>query len=212
MTTNSKNRYYKSSNSNQLLKVTDSPNGNDAQGFIDANKTDDYTYDLNGNFKTDANKKITTIIYNHLNLPIKITFEKTGNIVYIYNALGQKLEKIVTQNTTVSSTNLTNTNYLGGYQYLKPNSGTWALQFFPTAEGYVKNSVINSANNYSYVFNYTDHLGNIRLSYSDADKNGTIATTEIIEENNYYPFGLKHSGYNEYPATSNKYKYNSKEY
>jgi RHS repeat-associated protein len=41
-----------------------------------------------------------------------------------------------------------------------------------------------------------DHLGNIRLSYSDADGNGTIAQSEIIEENNYYPFGLEHKGYN----------------
>jgi RHS repeat-associated protein len=42
-----------------------------------------------------------------------------------------------------------------------------------------------------------DHLGNIRLSYSDADLNGSIdPNTEIIEENNYYPFGLKHKGYN----------------
>ncbi|TDO67853.1 RHS repeat-associated protein, partial [Flavobacterium chryseum] len=34
---------------------------------------------------------------------------------------------------------------------------------------------------------------------------------EIIEENNYYPFGLKHKGYNDYVATNNKYKYNGKE-
>uniref|UniRef100_UPI00192C4C46 RHS repeat-associated core domain-containing protein n=1 Tax=Flavobacterium sp. UGB4466 TaxID=2730889 RepID=UPI00192C4C46 len=33
----------------------------------------------------------------------------------------------------------------------------------------------------------------------------------IIDENNYYPFGLKHKGYNDYVATSNKYKYNGKE-
>ena len=40
-------------------------------------------------------------------------------------------------------------------------------------------------------------LGNIRLSYSDADGNGSINTsTEIIEEKNYYPFGLSHRGYN----------------
>ncbi len=33
----------------------------------------------------------------------------------------------------------------------------------------------------------------------------------IFEENNYYPFGLKHKGYNEYTPTNNKYKYNGKE-
>ena len=40
-----------------------------------------------------------------------------------------------------------------------------------------------------------DHLGNIRLSYQDADSNGSITTDEIVEESNYYPFGLKHKGY-----------------
>ena len=57
------------------------------------------------------------------------------------------------------------------------------------------------------MYNYTDHLGNVRLSYA---KNGV--GTEIIEESNYYPFGLKHEGYN--VLTGNpayKYKYNGKE-
>ncbi len=41
-----------------------------------------------------------------------------------------------------------------------------------------------------------DHLGNVRLSYSDGNLDGTISQDEIIEESNYYPFGLKHKGYN----------------
>ncbi|HOU27415.1 MAG TPA: DUF6443 domain-containing protein, partial [Paludibacteraceae bacterium] len=183
---------YKSSTSNQLTKVTDSPSGNDNEGFIDGNKSgDDYTYDANGNLITDLNKNITQIVYNHLNLPTKITFGASGNIVYIYNAIGQKLEKIATQGT------VTNTNYLGGFQYQSVNGATMALQFFPTAEGYVK----NTAGVYSYVFNYTDHLSNVRLSYG---LNDNVLT--IFEENNYYPFGLKHKGYNEYTPTNNKYK------
>ena len=59
---------------------------------------------------------------------------------------------------------------------------------------------------------YTDHLGNVRLSYSDTNKNGSISSDEIIEENNYYPFGLKHKGYNTaINGQSNPYKYNSTE-
>ncbi len=50
---------------------------------------------------------------------------------------------------------------------------------------------------YSYVFQYKDHLGNIRLSYADLDGDGSInPNEEIIEENNFFPFGLKHWGYN----------------
>ncbi len=57
------------------------------------------------------------------------------------------------------------------------------------------------------MYNYTDHLGNTRLSYA---KNG--AGTEIIEESNYYPFGLKHEGYNVLMGNPlYKYKYNGKE-
>jgi RHS repeat-associated protein len=82
------------------------------------------------------------------------------------------------------------------------------LQFFPTAEGYVKNT--NGI--YSYVFNYTDHLGNVRLSYSDTSKNGLIETTEIVDESHYYPFGLKHSGYvTAVPDPNYKYKYQGQE-
>jgi len=76
------------------------------------------------------------------------------------------------------------------------------LQFFPTAEGYY--DYVGK----KYVYQYKDHLGNVRLSYA---KNPATQVLEIIEENNYYPFGLKHKGYNDYADNSHKYKYNGKE-
>ena|GEM_PF-5550374 len=88
------------------------------------------------------------------------------------------------------------------------------LKFFPHPEGYVE----FKNNQYLYTYQYKDHLGNIRLTYRDGYRNhptleyakdGVIQVTEIIEESNYYPFGLKHKGYNDladYSAT-NKYKY-----
>ena len=70
---------------------------------------------------------------------------------------------------------------------------------------------------YNYVFQYKDHLGNVRLSYADSDGDGTInPSTEIIEESNYYPFGLKQKGYNGAVSSNGNslaqnYKYNGKE-
>ena len=154
---------------------------------------DDYAYDANGNMTLDKNKNITAITYNHLNLPTKITFGTTETISYLYTATGQKVQKIVAETAKATIT----TDYLGGYQY-----NNTVLQFFPTAEGYVK----NTAGNYSYVFNYKDHLGNTRLSY------GLVANVlTTFEENNYYPFGLKHAE-NTTPVSDYKYKYNGKEY
>ena len=190
--------YTYGTNTNKLLNVLD--NSNNTSGFNDVNKIgDDYTYDANGNLITDKNKNITGITYNHLNLPSKITFATTGTIVYIYNAAGQKVKKIVTSKKPAS---VVTTDYLAGFQF-KDN----ILQFFPVSEGYVK----HTAGVYSYVFNYSDHLGNVRLCYSDTDKNGIIASSEIVEENNYYPFGLKHKGYNDALPNTYKYKYNGKE-
>nr|WP_280696005.1 RHS repeat-associated core domain-containing protein [Chryseobacterium sp. H1D6B] len=50
-----------------------------------------------------------------------------------------------------------------------------------------------------------DHLGNARLSYLN-----NCSGAEVLEENNYYPFGLKHGGYNALAGNA-EYKYGGKE-
>src|SRR5690606_7589296 len=71
---------------------------------------------------------------------------------------------------------------------------------------------------FMYVYQYKDHVGNVRLSYADIDGSETIdSASEILEENNYYPFDLKHQGYNEIAnnnrsEAAEKYKFKRKEY
>ena len=52
----------------------------------------------------------------------------------------------------------------------------------------------NTSGGYDYVYQYRDHLGNVRLSYADDPSNP--GQPIIMEENNYYPFGMFHEGYN----------------
>ncbi len=184
---------------NKLVQVEDQ--WTNAGGFEDGSNTgNDYEYDVNGNMTKDHNKGISSITYNHLNLPETVSISNnqgTGTITYIYDATGAKLKKIVTEGGSV-----TNTEYAGNYVY-KNNT----LEFFNQPEGYIEKEV----DGYKYVYQYKDHLGNIRLSYKDADKNGSITSSEIIEENNYYPFGLKHKGYNTLVSSTNtalNFKYN----
>ncbi len=169
---------------NKLLRVGDT--GNDNYGFKDGiNTNDDFVYDDNGNMTIDRNKGITGITYNHLNLPTTVSISNsqgTGTISYIYDATGAKLKKIVTEGSS-----LINTEYAGNYIYKNGN-----LEFFNHPEGIVE----KEADGYKYVYQFKDHLNNVRLSYKDADQNGSISQSEIVQEKNYYPFGLTHKGYN----------------
>ena len=106
---------------------------------------------------------------------------------------------------------MTTTKYAGNFIYEQASGGE-ELKFFNHPEGYVQP---NGTGGFDYVYQYKDHLGNVRLSYSDSNGNGDIdASTEIVEENNYYPFGLEHKGYNNVVnGTENKYlTYNGKEF
>ena len=183
--------------SNRLTTVIDHSNSWD--GFKDgqnpdSSQTEDYKYDGNGNMTQDWNKEISNITYNHLNLPTKIEFGTNGQrkIQYIYNALGIKVKKTVTDPLN-NDDPILETDYLGEFQY---QNGL--LQFFPTAEGYVS---VTEGIKFNYVYTYKDHLGNVRLSYSKP-KGGDIT---ILEENHYYPFGMKHINYGE---EKNKYVFN----
>src|SRR5690554_2777 len=175
---------------NQLRNVTDTSGA--LQGFNDGNKhtqtkKNDFEYDDYGNMVIDRNKGITNITYNHLNLPKKITFENNRSIEYIYGADGSKLRKKLTDGTKNKTV-----DYLNGFQYRNN-----LLDFFPTAEGYVRGIPTDigggtSTYSFHYIYNYTDHLGNIRLKYTAHPQ---TSETQPLEENHYYPFGLTHDGY-----------------
>lgn len=175
---------------NKLLTVEDSSAS--TEGFKDASHTaQEYTYDNNGNMKTDANKGITAITYNHLNLPTSVTLA-AGTINYYYDATGVKQRKLAAGSTT---------DYASGFQY----EGS-VLKFFPTPEGYVE----YNNGTFTYIYQYKDHLGNVRLSYKNVGT--TTPSLQIVEESSYYPFGLKQKVAGEIlNQTGYKYKYNGKE-
>jgi RHS repeat-associated protein len=206
---------YLNNNSNRLNKVTDEQHN--PSGYPYEFTPTAIAYDDNGNMTINADKGILAISYNHLNLPNYLLFKKglsthTGilreNTNYLYRSDGTKLRKVYNYSVpnplgTITSLSAKITEYLDTFQYESTGKkiSTLVLQFVPTPEGYydfIKNK---------YIYNYTDHLGNVRLSYFN---NGSGA--EVLEENNYYPFGMKHEGYNTLLGNNSyQYKYNGKE-
>ncbi|KAA2238600.1 hypothetical protein F0L74_20465 [Chitinophaga agrisoli] len=153
-------RYKISEASNRLAAVGDPKVTASAKlgDFVNgANTGDDYDYDANGNLATDLNKGIDTIIYNHLNLPELITVTGKGSIQYKYDATGNKLQKVVTDNTG-SPAKVTTTTYIGGFVYQNDT-----LQFLGHEEGRIR-AVFKTGSPVSYVYDYflKDHLGNVR--------------------------------------------------
>lgn len=207
---------------NQLKAVDDLASLD--HGFIDGNTTaTDFTYDGDGNMISDANKNITTIAYNHLDLPTLVTVAASlgspgGTIEYVYDAAGARIQKIYTETGSSAET----ISYAGNYKYIGDQ-----LQFFSHTEGYIEpvggtggsvkgyKSGAVTFSQFNYVFQFTDHLGNVRLSYSDQNLDGAVTSSEIIEESHFYPFGLEQLGYNNVIAGGNSmaqnYKFGGKE-
>nr|WP_318173663.1 RHS repeat-associated core domain-containing protein [Chryseobacterium sp. PET-29] len=164
--------------------------------------------------------------YNYLNLPKII--QNTQVTDYVYHADGVKVKKFF---------NDLETDYLDGFQYKSTYPSETdgyidtsepteiKLRIIPNPEGYF------DALRNKYYYNFTDHLGNIRLSYSDTNGDGIVTGDILVNNcvdngvdivcnsyitpgeaegvNNYYPFGLAHANSNFEKVY--QYKYNGKE-
>ncbi|QOW11940.1 RHS repeat-associated core domain-containing protein [Kaistella flava (ex Peng et al. 2021)] len=86
-----------------------------------------------------------------------------------------------------------------------PQQENMILSFFPTAEGFY------DYENFRYIYQYKDHLGNMRVSYV---KEGS--SLRIMDSNDYYPFGMSFiknntNSYYDPLSVPYNYKYNGKE-
>ncbi len=159
-------KYSYVSNSNRLAQVYDTANDNTSTlgdfKYDPATKvTTDYAYDANGNLTLDNNKKISSITYNYLNLPSVVTVTGKGNITYTYDATGNKLQKVTTDNT-VSPAKITTTMYIAGFVYLNDT-----LQFTSDEEGRIRRKADGT---FAYDYFLKDHLGNVRMVLTEEQK------------------------------------------
>ena len=117
---------------------------------------------------------------------------------YFHSCL--KLQKKKTQSGVT-----TTTDYAGDFVY---ENNT--LKQFYQPEGYVE----PDGSGWQYVYQYRDIWGNTRITYADDDNNGSVTSSEIRREQNYYPFGLEHKGYNinSYGAKNNLKTYQGQEF
>jgi RHS repeat-associated protein len=175
--------YKSNGSSNQLDRVDDSQTIDN--GFTELIKqAGEYGYDLNGNLTSDQNKGFNSIQYNFLNLPRRVG-TTSQYISYIYSADGNKLAKVGTDGVV--------TYYAGSFVYT--GSSLTYLQhpeglYFPSSGG--------------YHYFLKDHLGNTRMMVNTLGTGGTI-----VQQTDYYPFGMEIASYSS--GVENRYRYNGKE-
>lgn len=146
-----------------------------------------YQYDENGNAIVDGRNKLN-IGYNVLNLPAMVT--KIGlNLIYTYNAVGNRLKK---------SSNGAVRNYVNGIEYVDNT-----IDIIHTDEGIAR----NNGGIFSYEYNLSDQLGNVRYSFRKHPITGAV---ERLQSDDYYAFGKRKSSGNTV-SLNNKYLYNGKE-
>jgi RHS repeat-associated protein len=146
--------------------------------------TADYSYDNNGNLIADANKSISSITYNHLQLPTSITISGKGSVEYVYDNTGRKLKKIVHETGKTDKTTL----YVGNFVYENDT-----LSMLMHEEGRIRLTK-NASNVYSdYAFDYfeKDHLGNVRAVLTEqrdtaAYPEASMETANLARDSLYY--------------------------
>ncbi len=191
---------------NRLTGVTDAISGNEDVGdFRDNGNNSDYTYWNDGSLKSDGNKGVNLINYDsYLNKPKEINYGDGRWIRFYYNGGGTKIKQ-------------TNSN---GEEFHYTNKSIFQLKESITSLYQIRHDegriVPKNGGGFIYEFNYSDHLGNLRLSFREADgipDNGVFPAPIVTQENSYFPFGLQHKGTDYYTASpsQNLHQYNGKE-
>lgn len=216
--------YQNSNVSNRLLNVVDNSGYNASSSNATlgdfhysgtkASNAVDYGYDNNANVTSDANRGLTTIAYNYRNLPQTLTFANNkGTIQYIYDAAGNKLQKITTETnasvnyngTNYTTQAITTTTYINGFVYkslaynnvaLASLQYTDKLQLIGDEVGRIRGLYANASSpavltGYAFDYFIKDHLGNVRMVLTDEQQQdvypaATIEPSTIATEQTYY--------------------------
>ncbi|MCI5055781.1 MAG: RHS repeat-associated core domain-containing protein [Flavobacteriales bacterium] len=181
---------------NQLDKVEETADLN--QGYVSTQTINGYSYDDAGNVTRDNGKRVF-IHYNHLNLPVIFAFDNLDTIKVIYDANGRKVQKITKKN---DGSPIEYKYYAAGCEYSNDQ-----LEAIYNEEG----RAIESNNGFQYEYTLKDHLGNSRVMFSDLNNDEKIDDNEVLQKNDYYPFGMNMQKNYSQIGTENSYQYNSKE-
>lgn len=189
------------------------------------------SYNQNTNFRTPSTSVPSNFAYNAIgqmtaslaeNIGLidyfpdgkikKITFTNNNTAEYEYGAMGEKLKS---KCFNYSANQYKYTWYVGPYIYEfdQAGSNTFNIKEAKVSGGVIRVSGTNVGTGY-LVYQITDHLGNIRATFTKKDPanfgNATGTGIEILSYSDYYAFGGQLPGRN-YVYENYRYAYQGQE-
>jgi len=173
---------------------------------INPNGVNTYTYDSNGNITSDSGKGINIINYAHFNLPYTVSNNATNeSLDFVYDGAAQQLQKRHIDAGAIISIK----SYMSGIEYTGNSMVDSRFDAYYHGDGLIK---LMPDNSYEFQYYIKDHLGNNVIVFADRNKNDFVEQHEVIQQNDYYPFGAKMEEEGTEESTiDNQHKYNGKE-
>lgn len=168
----------------QLVSATDYV-GNTLKelGFTESvNLPNEYSYTSKGYLKEDLNLG-HSFTYNQYNQVQTVRSQDGEKLDFIYLADGTLLAKVFAK----SSTAIQNWNVLFEDIEYQGKKDSLYIQTIHHIEGHYWPT---QGNNYQAEYHIKDHLGSVRVRFSDLNRNGHITSSEVKEIKQYYPFGM----------------------
>lgn len=209
---------------NRVTKVSDTALRSAYTGAADfEDKADadvEYEYDSNGNMTVDSNRGIANVVYNNLNLPVRVEMGDGSRIENMYDADGGLRKRILRQTAGSGSASTggafpsDSIDAEGYYSFVTDYCGPWEyvdgrLNRISIPGGYIEDNKV--------LFNITDHQGNIRQIWN-------VSSGITAQDSHYYPYGglFGESASTEYvkamtrtgntEISANPYRYSGKEW
>jgi RHS repeat-associated protein len=169
------------STGNKLQKVDDAVAGNIfANDFRDV-AGNDYDYSVDGKMTKDGNKGITSIRYNFLDLVSSIKFASNDSVSYWYSSTGKRIQRKVVKSGQPDSYTIYDGEMVYTYTGASPSLAGFGIGEIQTPEGRYVNGKLE--------YGYTDHVGNLRLSYKDS-----LGVAFITQSQHYDPWSNVNAG------------------
>lgn len=205
--------YYGNNGGNQPISITDNVQPSSLYGTIEYHNGSSHNdttmlYDGNGNLISDADRGISVISYNILNLPDTIQFLNGNQIVNLYDAAGRKYQSKVFTNL---ATTITPYYHIANYSYTNDSIEYRITDYKGNIETYFTSRdttrrIFNTIGYYTdstYYHYIKDHLGNI-CAIVNSENDSAVQSTL------YYASGVPIA--NSFGRDKQPYLYNGKEF